>query len=231
MAFEKTKDYILSNLGYPTVSVELTERQLEWAIREACERWFEYRTPKLRYHMMTVVPGQDTVQIPLEAIHPTPQGIKISSVIYNPSDFESFQYFFQYTLYNYQPVQIANIYMMFQNLESFKLATGQFVSWEIVDGDKIRIGPIPKSATTIAVVYSTQDEDSNLDNNLWIWKMSLARAKQTLGLVRSKWSIPSPNGSTIDMNGADLKNEGKTEETELMNELMQKSEPMGIIIG
>jgi len=231
MAWEQTKDYVLSMLGYPTVSVEITEKQLEMCIREACERWFEYRTPKVKYYYFQVQPGQDIYEIPQEALHQTPQGIKIKGVLYRPSNFEQFQYFFQYVLYNYKPIRLANIYMMWMNLESFQWITGQNVSWEIIEGNKIRIAPIPQEPTDAAIIYCLNHPDSDLDQNLWIWKFALAKAKQIVGTVRSKFTIPSPTGGELNLNGAELVAQGKEEEKELIEELVSKAEPMGVLIG
>lgn len=231
MAWERTKEYVLSMLGYPTVSVEITDRQLEICIQEACERWFEYRTPKVNYYYFQVLPGQDIYTIPQEALHQTPQGIVIKGVIYRPTNFEQFQYFFQYALYNYRPIRLANIYMMWMNLESFQWITGQYVSWEIIEGNKIRLSPIPQEPTTAALIYFENSPESDLDQNLWIWKFTLAKAKQIVGTVRNKFSLPSPAGGTIQLNGAELVAEGKEQEKELMDELISKSEPMPIIVG
>ena len=116
--WKTTKDYVLANLGYPTISVELMDSQIEVCIREALEKYFEYRTPCLKHHYFTLLAGVDIYDLPPEAVHQGEQGTtRIKSVIYRPSNFEQFQYYFQYTLYNYKPVNIANIHMMFQFYE------------------------------------------------------------------------------------------------------------------
>jgi len=233
MAFEQTKEYVLSMLGYPTVAVELTEGQLNMCIKEATMKYFEYRTPKLKYAYFNLNSGQADYDLPQEILDTmNEQGLKIKKVVARPSNFEQFQYFFQYQLYNYRPVRISNIYLMFQNLETFMFSTGQFINWELIEGNKIRLAPVPTEGSEGAIVYATNDEDSELDLNPWIWKYTLAKAKYIVGTVRSKFSIPSPNGDTSTINGGEnLKTESATEQKQLIEELIAKSEPMPIIVG
>jgi len=229
--WETTKDYILNMMGYPTVAVELTEKQLYISIRQALEKYFEYRVPCLKHHYFAVNPGQDIYDLPDEAIHHTEQGIKIKGVIYKPSNFEQFQYYFQYTLYNYKPVSVANIHMMFQNLEAFKYVTGQEVSFEILNGSQIRISPMPNEPTQGAVIYAANLPESDLDQNPWIWKYSLAISKQIVGRVRSKFTIPSPTGGEVNLAGAELVAESKEEIRDLEQHLKDTQEPMPFLVG
>jgi hypothetical protein len=231
MAWEKTKEYVLSHLGYPTIAVEITDKQLEICIREACDRWFEYRTPVVKYHYFQLMPNKDIYDLPSEMLKLTPQGFKIINVLFRPSNFEQFQYFFQYTLYNYQPLRISYIYMLFMNLETFQNVTGQFCTWEIVEGTKIRISPIPKEQTDAAIIYCLNHPDSYLDENLWIQKFALAKAKQIVGTVRSKFSIPTPTGGSVNLEGGTLIEQGRTEEEKLMDELINKAGAMPIMVG
>lgn len=60
----------------------------------------------------------------------------------------------------------------------------------------------------------------------WIWKMTLAICKETMGYIRRKMStIPIPNGD-LTLDGADLVNDAKQEMDQLRNDLKAMLEEM-----
>lgn len=231
MSWENTKEYVLAMMGYPSVSVEITDKQLDICMRDACDRWFEYNECKIKYHYFTMNPSTNIYDLPEDAKKMTAQGLKFYGVIAQPSNFEAFQYFFQFSLYNYTPLQVSNIYMLFQNLETFLWATGQNTTWKMIGRDKVMISPIPANSTQAAMIYSTQDDDIYLDNNIWIRQFTLAKAKKIVGTVRSKFTMPSPTGGEITLDGATLYAQGQAEE-EMLFQQLKDNNPVGeIVIG
>ena len=62
-------------------------------------------------------------------------------------------------------------------------------------------------------------QEINASGRQWIRKMTLALAKELLGIIRSKYaSMPLPNGE-VSMDGESLKAEGREEKTNLLEEL------------
>ncbi len=232
MAYENIKKYILYTLGYPTVAVELTDEQLNICIEEAIDRWLEYGEVKIKYHKFQLDRGVDKYDIPPDALYQTPQGNTMRGVIYKPTNFEMFQYYFQYVLYNYRPINLSHIYLMFSNLESFQWITGQFITYKIIDGNKLVISPIPQESSPAILVYAVKPEEQLIETNLWIKKFALARAKQILGTIRSKLSIPTPGGDgSLDLRGSELYSQGQQEEANLYQELRDKFPVGGILVG
>lgn len=68
--------------------------------------------------------------------------------------------------------------------------------------------------------------DINSMGRAWIWKMTLAMCKETLGNIRSTYSnLPVPDGS-ITLNGPELINQARTEMENLRQELKEILEKM-----
>jgi hypothetical protein len=121
-----------------------------------------------------------------------------------------------------------------------------------VDGQRIRLYPIPSGTDTGAKVYFDYTLDSEVNSPIaasnvvsdlsnapfgrltysninsagkqWIARYALALAKEMLGAVRSKFSaIPIP-GADITLDGSDLRNEASAEKEALMTQLTEMLE-------
>jgi hypothetical protein len=130
-------------------------------------------------------------------------------------------------------------------------------SFELIN-NKLRIFPIPDSADVGDKVYfqyyirsektansetHTIDKVSdpsnvpyqfityseiNASGRQWIRKMTLALAKELLGIIRSKYaSMPLPNGE-VTMDGEGLKAEGREEKIALLEELKEFLESVSL---
>jgi len=121
-----------------------------------------------------------------------------------------------------------------------------------VDGQRIRLYPIPSGTDTGAKVYFDYTLDSEVNSPIaasnvvsdlsnapfgrltysninsagkqWIARYALALSKEMLGAVRSKFSaIPIP-GADITLDGSDLRNEASAEKEALMTQLTEMLE-------
>jgi hypothetical protein len=118
-------------------------------------------------------------------------------------------------------------------------------------GTRLRIFPIPQYDYKLYINYITTEERANASFNAnsntigdfsnapyelhqyskinpagkqWIFKYTLALAKEVLGNIRSKYSsIPIP-GAEITLNGADLVSQGTTEKEALITQLRENLE-------
>jgi hypothetical protein len=124
-------------------------------------------------------------------------------------------------------------------------------SWEI-SGERIKIFPVPTYDYKMYIEYITVEEraaenlsyagtntvgdfsnapyqlhtylDINPAGRQWVYKYTLALAKEVLGNIRNKYSaVPIP-GSEITLNGADLVSQGQTEKTDLIAQLRENLE-------
>ena len=118
-----------------------------------------------------------------------------------------------------------------------------------VDGQRIRLYPIPATGDTGAKVYFDYTLDSEVNSPIansnvvsdlsnapfnrltyqninsagkqWIARYALALAKEMLGAVRAKFSaIPIP-GADVTLDGSDLRNEAAAEKETLMTQLTE----------
>lgn len=121
-----------------------------------------------------------------------------------------------------------------------------------VDGQRIRLYPIPSGTDTGAKVYFDYTLDSEVNSPIaasnvvsdlsnapfgrltysninsagkqWIARYALALSKEMLGAVRAKFSsIPIP-GADITLDGSDLRNEASAEKEALMTQLTEMLE-------
>jgi len=121
-----------------------------------------------------------------------------------------------------------------------------------VDGQRIRLYPIPSGTDTGAKVYFDYTLDSEVNSPIaasnvvsdlsnapfsrltytninsagkqWIARYTLALAKEMLGAVRAKFSsIPIP-GADVTLDGSDLRNEASAEKEALMTQLTEMLE-------
>jgi hypothetical protein len=130
-------------------------------------------------------------------------------------------------------------------------------SFELIN-NKLRIFPIPKSSDAGNKVYfqyyirseKTANSESHTINKVsdpsnvpykfityseinasgrqWIRKMTLALAKELLGIIRSKYaSMPLPNGE-VTLDGEGLKAEGREEKANLSEELKEFLESVSL---
>ena len=118
-------------------------------------------------------------------------------------------------------------------------------------GTRLRIFPVPTYDYKLYINYITTEERANASFNAnsntigdfsnapyelhqysrinpagkqWIFKYTLALAKEVLGNIRSKYSsIPIP-GAEITLNGADLVSQGTTEKEALITQLRENLE-------
>ena len=120
-----------------------------------------------------------------------------------------------------------------------------------ITGDRLTLFPLPTYDYTLFINYITEEERSALQvvtgsnvvgdfsnapyelhnynqinpaGKQWIFKYTLALAKEVLGNIRGKYSsIPIP-GSETTLNGADLVSQGQTEKDALITQLRENLE-------
>jgi hypothetical protein len=120
-----------------------------------------------------------------------------------------------------------------------------------VTGDRLKIFPVPTYDYTMYITYITTNDRAGLNANIatgsvgdfsnapyelheynkinpagkqWIYKYTLALAKEVLGNIRNKYSsIPIP-GADITLNGADLVSQGQSEKEALVTQIRENLE-------
>lgn len=234
MAYESIKNFIMRRLGYPRVKVYTTSEQLDDCVWEAMSYFFEYRALETRYDYIGGVANKGEYELPPNIV---PQYIR--QVIFKPSDpLLSLTGVMQdtYILYYLQNAGgasnfIVDYWMTLASYEEYVRVLGNQPHWQIIEGNKLKLDPIPSTGFTIGIEHDVIPDESVIENNRWIRMYSLACAKQIEGEIRSKFTTFTAGSGDISLNGESLKNEAAAEKQALLDENFSKQDPLGMIIG
>lgn len=234
--FENIKNYILYNLGYPVIRVELTEQHLLLSIIEAVGLFYKNAAMAYGYR---VVPVEDDNMVSI------PEDInkeRIVDVVFPLGVLDTFQRsiaggggitddtgMYAITTHEYgqllENFDMVSWYLYQQRLEDFKKLASYDFGWEILN-NKIVLYPVRRLIPHVGIVFQQLPTDQELDNEQWIKDWAYARAKHILGTIRSKLSAYNAAGMNIAPDGDALKSEAKEEMTTLKEELMRLQRPM-----
>lgn len=237
-SYINVKNYILYNLGYPVIRVELTEEHLISSIIEAISLWSKY-SATVNYNIIKAYPVNNVVEIPDEVL---PRSIV--DIIFARNAFDLLTSFnINGDIFNIadtflmpaiapvnnrlQQMDLTTYYLFMQKLEDFKLILGIDKFWEIV-GNQIELYPKRLAHTVIGIIYKPTITEVEAEQEDWIKQYALARCKMILGTIRSKLSGHNSAGINISSDGEALKSEGKEELTALREELKLLGTPMPI---
>ncbi len=244
---QEIREYVLANLGYPTVNVELDQAQLKVAIDQAIIEYLGTGAFETAYIQIPVNNASSNVfDLPEEAA--TVKGVTFNIPFETAAG--STQDIFSFAVYaspfgpNYTNFVHAagNLGVFFEYLQNRNRVIGNDITWKVVD-NQLYVWPIPRNAPSILVEYSKnafgvedKDENISLSNQWginWIRKFALATAKGMLGKVRGKYSQVSggPGGESQTLNSAELVSESKEEITVLKEELFDRKSHVQFFIG
>jgi len=241
LSYPKTRQFILSALGYPIVKVELTDQQIQECIDKAIFKFMQYRTPEREQRYITTHSGSGMVKLPLDL----PKE-EIIEVTYSPNadifaqlsgSGESF--YLTFYMQNTGGTFLSDFYVAMAYKETMEQTLGIWPSYELLSGkdvdgsncDYIRLSPKPSTSLKLGILFSRPMTEDEADQQEWIHKYSLAWAKEILGRVRSKYgSVPGPSGE-MQLDGATLLSEAQQEKEKLETEIINISEPLGFIVG
>lgn len=233
---DEIKQYILSSLGYPVVSVELEESNLQQAIDTAINEYLSTGAVEIAYAELPILDQTNNV-------FDLPEDVgTVKGVVFNTpfqaaaggtDDIFSFAVAAspigpQYSSYLHASSNLAIFYEYLQNRDRI---IGNQITFKVVD-NKLYIWPFPKYASHLLIEYSKNafgilDKDnkgistSNAWGINWIRKMALANSKGMLGKIRGKFSQVSggPGGENQTLNAQELVAESKEEIEKLKEEL------------
>lgn len=246
--FEEVKDYILTMLGYPSVTVEITDSQLRAACATAMRLWTKYYHGQekylnldLFYYKKAEFPndpdaGLDLTEFNIMEVRDI--GFQKDAMFGVGID----PFFSPYTFFgqgNYSPMfgmgngNSVGSFTTWQNLNEFfdlaKRMTGSNQDWQYNRVTKrLKIMPEPRCGGkshrfVCAVCYQEPPLEQILGEDYFL-RMCIAQVKMIVGTVRKKYSgVNLLGGGTVD---TEIYNEGKEEWDKLVEEL-QKSEGIG----
>lgn len=235
-----TKRYILTELGYPNVEVELCDEHLDNAIRNAISdfaRWNVMGTMKY----WRFAPMRDVAEYPL------PEDLKVvrDVTVMRLADWDGI--FDSDVLVN--PLYLKNSKEAYQDILTFWLSEAAFetwkrtygldVSWDIIGANEyIRIYPTPRNDRSVIIKGSCHVCLENITERHLGTKdrlfrdLSLSYAKRTLGRIRGKYpaGINTSQG-TVQLDGDTLLGEAREEIQTAQDELKKSGKPLGFYVG
>jgi len=100
--------------------------------------------------------------------------------------------------------------------------------WEVVN-NQIHLFPINQAFDYVGILTKGQLTEDEAEEQIWIKKYALARAKMMLGTVRSKFSGVNSAGNNLAADGESLKSEAKEEIEKLETQLYGMQRPLPIM--
>lgn len=226
--FKFLKGYIMQSLGHPIIRIELSETMLIQGIHDAIAQYFKY--------------GGDITSIDFELVNLAndneiiiPSHIDknlIKDIIFsensnafgfvNPIDEDVYATLPMSSFINVNggTLELGQYYMARQQLEDANLITGRKRTWEFI-GDKIRVFPgrLTAEVSAVGILYGKIPLPAEIESDDWIRRFSVSSSKIMLGTIRRKFSGFAAAGGQASSDGADLINEGKQEQVDLIQEL------------
>lgn len=235
------KNYILYSLGYPLIRIELTEEHLLTAIIDAVTMYNRYAAIDWNYIHVQVpsnpfpIPNEINKEVIVDVIFPGGFFDNIGAGLATGGFVGEFEgsiipIFGQKSglLNVIGKFDLGLYYTYLQKLEDIKKIIGIDRLWSIVN-NQIELYPKTATFTDVGIIYRGQLNDSEVEENEWIKKYALARAKLILGTIRSKFSGINAAGINIAADGEALKSEAKEEINALEERLFNMQRPMPII--
>jgi len=239
---EDIKKFVLVNLGWPIVAVELDDLQIGLAITTALDEYLANGAVEKAYWKTTAEGGRNDIELP-------PEIATVSNVVYakpfeimagmaGSTDLFAFAMGggggfggLQGAGYGNFVHGAANLAVFYEYIQNRNRTLALDTTFKVMDG-KLYIWPFPKPSDIIIIEYSKNafglvnaDESISLSNSwgaYWIKRMSLAQCKNILGLIRGKFStMAGATGESQTLNSAELLSQAKDEIEKLKMELAE----------
>ena len=217
---QEMENNILNYLGGPTVQVELTSSQIQFAISESARTLSRY-IPTIRRVTLPVFPGMaeyNLIDVDNRQIQTVFQTVRVNqnTIFYNIIKLDPL-------LHPYNVDDFIEIIQLIQMREKFMNMDPNF------DFDPVLqilhfFPPISIGEIYAIVTYQVTPNLNELTqyNYRWVERYATAIQKELLGRVRSKYSgVNTPIGQ-VQMDGQTLLSEQSAEKTQLLQELMAR---------
>lgn len=229
------KFHVLSQLGHPTILVEIGEAQMEQVLRSTGDFIIRYAPLEERFAFFNTIPLQSEYPVP-------PDAYWIRSVSWDPSTTRIDEIFsaesFLFNIGNISGIQnlLVDYHLLLSYRKFSQRILGTEGQWDYrkktgeLGGDTIRLYPAPKSTYPVIIEYvPSVDEFRSPQAREITYRAVLAQIKIALGNTRRKFGgIPAPDGGTINFDGEAMAKEGQEEYEKVVEFAINQGEPLGI---
>jgi len=227
------RNYILEQLGCPTIKVELTDAQIDDAITDAVRRYRDFGSEGTyeAWYILDITAGTQDYTLPaniydvINVTYQTAARALTTNVIDPYLNIFSANQQQGLTLVEIGTAYLENVQRMFSKVWQFttrKDLNGQVVLHLI---DTVRL------TTKIVLHVEQTDDETILLDHPWIKDYAVARSKLILGNIRRRFqTIAGPGGVVLD--GQAMVSDAKEEIAELNQRLVDyHRRPVGFVIG
>ena len=225
-----TKAEVLAHFGHPIIKVELDEFHFEILFRTAGDfiaGYFPFEEKVAYFYTKPLVNEYD---LPHDAYWV--KDVKWDPAVTRVGDIFSAESF----LFNIGNVTgLQGLLMDYHLLQAYRKFSQRILGnegrWEVKGNNKIRLFPVPKGTYPVFVEYMpTINKFRSPVARELTRRYITAEAAMIIGNIRSKRSLPTPDGASTDFNGDDLLSWGRTERDEVLKLAMSLTEPPGIYV-
>lgn len=228
---DQLKKDALSALGHPVVHIEITEDQIESALRSTANWISSYFPLEERFAFFMTEPLRSTYPLPQDAYW-------VKQVTWDPVTTRIDDIFgaesFLFNIGNITGIQnLLTDYHLLQAYRKFsQRILGTEGQWEVKGDNQIRLFPTPRGSFPVVVEYLPPVSNFRTPEAREIAKrMLVAEMKIMVGNARSKHgNIPSPDGGSLNLNGEALRTEGQQEKDKLLEDTIKLTEPLSIYL-
>jgi hypothetical protein len=239
---EQIKEYVLTMLGAPVLTLELDDQQLENSIDFALQVFEDYAPAEyFQYYTFYTTPGQSVYNLPpdigfirhisyKETANYAFSSSDLGGVI--PLEYMGAGAYGSVAggINPQQPVwgKMSDWVMYKQYEDMYSRISGQQGGWEWLAGyNTIKLYPVPYRSYPVAVRYLQRRPDFSLVTQA-MQEGALAFAKIILGRIRSRiQNPPGPNGG-VQLDGQQILQEGIDEKKQWQEDLLYR---YGDVIG
>lgn len=239
-SYEEITRWIRSQLGAPTVPVELTDEQIEDCIAPAVYWYNYYRNAKENTMYMNlegnskdgwIIPqeigGEDNIiEIIMKPRFPYTYYAGRTDIIGQVY----LQWFFMQHQTNLKNM-VGDYYLVMSTQQDINNIMGTAIKWNFYNG-KLFIHPIPPPGMRVGVRFRSAISANDINTNIFIRNYALGKAKTVLGTIRSTFGGAVPGGNEmLTLRGEALIAEGKEEMENVIQRMQKLTEPLGFEWG
>jgi len=229
------KQWILTELGYPVITVELADVHLQQAIDESVNDFIRYNYGEGSYKAfvgLTLSAGVTEYSLSGSGINGVVDiimsigGTGNINMLFTPSNM---------ILSHMDFVKLSNFMLVDWHIAMMKLAeineyfTIQFLAKYNAAQEKLIVTPTPTENTAVMMEVYKKESAVALYNNQLVKRLALSKAMMIWGRILRKYTITLPGGGTL--NGPDVFAEGEKIYEEVMGLIKGEGEPPGFFVA
>jgi len=249
------RDYIKLNVGMPILNLEMTDPQIDQIIEDTVDIFCRYMYDEgayMDYAIIRIPAG--TNELPMGEVYDMKSGTYLSNIqdvydfnlsfgaggintMFSPTNILLHD---QYVNKGNYPggtgsspnvgLTMADYTISMTYLEEISNTFGKHytVNW-LPASEILQIVPTPNKDLVGVLMFYRREQTEYLYNHVHVKKLAIAKVKKLWSLILGKYNPVMPDGSTINYDN--IYNQGKEEETEVMEAIRSESSPIDFFIA